>query len=287
MNLPLHFAETTLGRVSYRKLGEGSRKILFFHGFPGSSAQIQIFNNLVPSLDLEVICFDRPGYNGTHIQTNEMLKDTLCICEELAKLHHWLQIEVVTLSGGTPYGLSLALQKPYLVSRCHIVCGLGYLNNPQVRKLFSFLKIFVLSILPKVPGSLLRRLISPEFKKNKASNKKNYLFEFFYPRSASDIEVTAQGSVAQSVQLALAEAFRFHSLGPQYDSQVFLSNWGAQLSTLQQPIHFWHGDTDFVIPHKVSQIMSQLIPQAELTIIANEGHLSLPIRHMKQVLMTN
>jgi len=64
MNLaPAQTSFITGTSVSYRRLGSGSRKVLFFHGFPGSSAQVEPFRSFVDSLDLDIVYVDWPGYH--------------------------------------------------------------------------------------------------------------------------------------------------------------------------------------------------------------------------------
>ena len=288
MNISLHHAETSLGPVSYRQAGTGRRKILFFHGFPGSSAQISLFNRSIIDLDIEVLCFDRPGYNNTKIHTAKNIQNTLSevltISQELIQLKNWNQVEIVTISGGTPYGLSLALHHPHLVSEVRVACGLGYLQNNFIRKYFSFLKLLTLKILPQTPSFILEKIIAPQVKKTPQSAAQNKIFEIFYPRSKADAQVSSQLHIQQSIQLGLAEALRQHSYGPKNDSIVFLSDWGKNLNQITVPVHFWHGTEDLVISPHVSEVMQQLTPDSKLTLVPQEGHLSLPIRQMNKIL---
>ena len=60
--------------VSYRLRGSGSRRVLFFHGFFGSSAQIDFFDSVLADLDLQVLALDRPGYGESSAKTLGMAK---------------------------------------------------------------------------------------------------------------------------------------------------------------------------------------------------------------------
>lgn len=120
--------------ISYRKLGKGSRKILFFHGFPGSSAQIFPFQEFAESLDLEVLCLDRPGYNQTSPGNPEPFKqsnlDILTLTQELK----WKQFEVISVSGGTPYLFSFLKDHSALASKVSIISGLGPICLPPIQE---------------------------------------------------------------------------------------------------------------------------------------------------------
>jgi pimeloyl-ACP methyl ester carboxylesterase len=275
-------AQTSIGPVSYRLLGTGSRKLLFFHGFPGSSSQISLFNSNFKNLDLQVLCFDRPGYNQTDIKSKDSLKDTIQISKELMQQLQWPQAEVIALSGGTPYGIALALQYPQLIKAVRVVCGLGYLRNPQIKKYFSFFSLTSMHLLPFVPGRLLQKIIVPT--KRTQSKKRSQVFEFFYPTSKSDQETIQARNLGENLDFALVEAMNLLGRGPKLDTKAFFSNWGQEIDQLKVPIHFWHGDEDLVISMNVSIIMSKLIPHAHFTAVPGEGHISLPTRKLGEIL---
>jgi pimeloyl-ACP methyl ester carboxylesterase len=278
LNMPYQIADTSQGRVSYRKLGHGKRKILFFHGFPGSSRQIDIFNSELQSQDLEVLCFDRPGYHHTQIKTADSLNVTVKIAMELVSTLSWTKFEVVTVSGGTPFGIALALQNPESVSAIRVISGLGDLSRPSVRKKFPTLSFYSLKVLPIIPTLLIRNAlhINP--------GKRNPVIDFFLPPSKADLELANIKDVRDSLNQSLSEALEQGFLGPKQDSPVFLANWSAGAADLKAPIHFWHGDLDNVISNKVSESMAPLFPNGKMTLVKNHGHLSLPITWIGQIL---
>lgn len=280
--MKFQLAQLSLGSVSYRLLGEGSRLILFFHGFPGSSSQIQLFEKTLQQHNLKVLCIDRPGYNRTLIKPKNMIAETLHIANEMTSQLGWEKFEVVTLSGGTPFGIAFAEKFQQKVSFVRVICGLGYLRNPEIRKHFKGIKLFSLLCLPHIPGALLKKIVSPVQAGN--SSERSRIVEFFYPTSEPDRIAILQRNLKGILNSTLEEALIQNALGPIEDSKVFLSDWGLSLADFKQPIHFWHGDEDHVISHHVSEIMTTLIPQAGLTIIPHEGHFSLPINRISEIL---
>ena len=278
LSMPYQIANTSHGRVSYRKIGSGKRKILFFHGFPGSSRQIDIFNSELLPLDLEVLCFDRPGYHHTQIKTADSLNITEKIVLELVSTFSWIQFEVVTVSGGTPFGIALALQNPNRVNALRVISGLGDLSLPSIRKHFPTLSIFSLKVLPFIPPRIIRNIF------NINPHKRNPVIDFFLPPSEPDFELTSNKDVRDSLNQSLSEALEQGFLGPKQDSTVFLANWSAGAAGLKPPIHFWHGDLDNVISYKVSEAMAPLFPKGQLTLIKNQGHLSLAVTSIGQIL---
>lgn len=270
--------KSSLGPVSYRKLGHGRRKILFFHGFPGSSSQVRIFREFTESHDLEVCCFDRPGYNYTEIKTKNPLEASLTISEELVNSLDWESFEVVTVSGGTPFGVSYAMKNPGRVFETRVICGLGSLKIPEVRRQLPVASYLTLKLLPKLPGSILQKILRPK------TSKMNPIVAFFLPASAPDMELARNSSISKSLGDSLKEALRQKALGPQQDAIVFLSDWMTQFEIYKNPIHFWHGDQDLIIPHPVSKHMAPLFPKGGFTLVKNEGHISLPVKSIKEII---
>lgn len=274
-------------KVSYRLLGKGDRKILFFHGFPGSSAQIALFQSSVEKQNLQVLCFDRPGYNLTDPSSTAelMLADTIEIASRLTKEIGWEKFEVVVVSGGTPHGLTFTQRYSDRVSQVRVICGLGYIRHPEIKKHFKPMQIFSLKNLKYVPGSVLKKILTQT--KDVKPEQRSRFFEFFYPVSPADREAIIERALAKTFAATLAEAVIQNATGPKADSQVFLSDWGHELKSFNAPIHFWHGDEDLVISAEVSRLMSSLIPHAKMTLIANEGHVSLPLRKTDEILATS
>ena len=240
----LHF-QSSLGPVSYRLIGDGNRKVVFFHGFPGSSSQLHLFLSSLVEHQMQVLCFDRPGYNKTFSAGADMLNVTSQITYELTAYLSWQKFEVVTVSGGTPYGISFAQKFPESVSGVRVICGLGYIREPQIRKYITGLKYLSLLLLRFVPGWALRLIINPDQKK--VSNKRRRFFELFYPTSESDRQIISERNLGGTLGFVLNESLMQNGRGPVSDTKVFLSDWGADLGRFSLPIHFWHGDEDKVI----------------------------------------
>jgi len=271
-------AETSHGNVSYRRLGNGPRKILFFHGFPGSSKQIDIFKSEIEPLGLDVLCFDRPGYFHTEIKTQDTLAVTTDIALELISKLAWTEFEIITVSGGTPFGVTMGFKYPNRVKSIRVICGLGDLNVAHVKKSFSAVSLWALKVLPIVPASLIKRALKIK------PGKRNPVMDFFLPASAADLEIAKQGGVRDSLNQSLSEALQQDFLGPKQDISAFMANWSNGSADLTVPIHFWHGDQDSVISNKVSVSMAPLFPKGKMTLVKNQGHISLPVTSMSQIL---
>jgi pimeloyl-ACP methyl ester carboxylesterase len=239
---------------------------------------VQAFSKDVEALNIEVICFDRPGYNQTHIETNDSLSVTIGIAKEIIDKNSWTKFEVFTVSGGTPYGISFCMRYPDLVKSIQVISGLGDLTIPSVKNFFPILSLWGLRLLPRIPGSLLKKALHLK------PQKRNRFLSFFLPISAPDLEVVRNTEVTQSLNLSLNEAKEQGFLGPKQDTVTFLKNWSAGCQNLQIPIHFWHGDHDHIISYQIAENMAPLFPQSGITLMKGHGHFSLIITKMNQIL---
>jgi pimeloyl-ACP methyl ester carboxylesterase len=60
---------------------------------------------------------------------------------------------------------------------------------------------------------------------------------------------------------------------PVFDVILFWRPWGFSLHDVSVPIHFWHGDSDNIVPLAHGEHMASLVRGATLTVRPGESHL--------------
>jgi pimeloyl-ACP methyl ester carboxylesterase len=70
------------------------------------------------------------------------------------------------------------------------------------------------------------------------------------------------------------------------DADIYLSEWGFEVSRIAVPIHFWHGKQDRNIDWTYTQRLAAIIPHAVTHFSEHDGHYSLPVTHAEQIIMT-
>lgn len=88
-------------------------------------------------------------------------------------------------------------------------------------------------------------------------------------------------SVFQSV---FAEALRAGPRGVIHDLRLESRPWGVELSRIEVPVHIWHGTEDAIVPFVNSEALGDAIPTAIKHAVQGEGHLSLRVNRMDDVL---
>ena len=81
------------------------------------------------------------------------------------------------------------------------------------------------------------------------------------------------------------EAFKKGSRGVAHEiSRVLVRDWGFELSDIQSQTLIWHGYEDTNVPVNWSMFFRAWIPNSDLRIIKNEGHLIL-FKYASEVFM--
>jgi pimeloyl-ACP methyl ester carboxylesterase len=268
-------------KISYRRVGDGLRKVLFFHGFPGSSAQVLPFLDSAKDLNLEVICLDRPGYNQTSAQSENQFQQTVTDAMAVMQNLNWKSCEVISVSGGTPFLFSFVQAFPHFVSRVTVVSGLGPIARAEFASSVSFKTKCALKLLPHLPGSVFQKILPSSGKAKKSAFNP---VRFFLPASRADLKAMQNTSLQNILMQALQEAFMQSGHGPQRDAGAYLSKWSTSLPQFTGPITIWHGTEDMILSPTMAETMAKSLPQAKLNLIAGEGHYSLAFNRIHEML---
>ncbi|MCB0368195.1 MAG: alpha/beta fold hydrolase [Bdellovibrionales bacterium] len=268
-------------KTSYRRVGNGKRKIVFFHGFPGSSAQIEFLTPYVEKLDLDVICIDRPGYNETVIDLVPQVQLATKLLSQLLDHLGWSEYELLSVSGGTPFLFNFADNHQDKIKKIIVVSGLGPIASKPFRKILSWNQMLMLKLAPIAPSGATKQMLPNESKKY---GKRSKLFNYFMPLSPKDQETMKDELTKRIMFEAIQEAFKQNGIGPKRDAQFYVKDWTSKLKNYQVETQFWHGDEDMVIPIEMAEKMSKIIPEAKFFAIKGEGHYSLSISSIDQVL---
>ncbi len=61
---------------------------------------------------------------------------------------------------------------------------------------------------------------------------------------------------------------------PFADVVVFARDWGFRLAEVTIPVHVWHGDADWIIPHSHGEHVARRLPSATFSTLPGDSHLS-------------
>ena len=270
-------------RVTYREYGDpNGAPLFFFHGWPGSSLQGAMLDAAGRELGYRVIAPNRPGIGASPIIDGRRLIDWPTQLAALADDLGIASFSVVGVSGGGPYALAAAWGLPNRVISASVVCG-----APPIAELAGTQELH--------PGYrallwLFRR--SPRAVRALFAAVRPVMFwrdavRFFPPLRIvlpnSDAEVIAQPELFDIIFGCQRDAFE-NVDGLFADAAIYAEPWGFRPEEIRVPVRVWHGREDVNFHHMLTSNLARRIPGANFTLVEGEGHFSLPIRRVRDVL---
>jgi len=261
-------------RLSFAEFGNprGSA-IVWMHGTPGARRQIPMeARRFAEERDLRIIGIDRPGIGSSspHLYPNilDWTGDLVELCDvlDMEKLH------VIGLSGGGPYALAAGAALPERVHGVGVLGGVAPSQGPDaiigglvalapyVAPLLSLTRVPLGLAMAQVVR-LIRPIAGP------------ILDGFAYVQPRGDKELLARPEFRAMFLDDLLNGARFQVSAPLSDVILFTLPWGFEAADVQVPVHWWHGDSDHIIPHAHGVHMVERLPQAKFTTIHGESHL--------------
>ena len=270
-------------RVNYREFGDrNGAPLFFFHGWPGSALQGEMMHDVARELGFRVIAPDRPGIGTSPMFADRKLADWPAQLATLADSLGIGRFAILGVSGGGPYALAAAWGLRERIIGAHIVCGAPqvaelagtgrlhpsyrfliwlYRNHPQaVRALFAAARPFMF-------WAEASRFLPP--------------LRILLPRP--DAEALADPAYFDVIFRCQRDAFA-NLDGLFTDASIYAEPWGFRPEEIRVPVHFWHGLEDANFHHSLAADLAERIPGARLTLVENEGHFSLPIRRVRELL---
>jgi len=274
--------------LSYREIGSRmGRPLLFFHGFPGSSVQATVVPNPEVYTPFHLIAVDRPGFGASEHDPN---RTHLSFAQDLQQLLNFLKIDeahLLAVSGGSPYAFATAQLLGSRALSLNAVGGLGPLvEGDFMKEMKSFakwgLKVSSRSDIAAVTlMTLLQSLITRREKKPAIDKGFKFLLRGL---PAADKEFILNDELRAKFRASMKHSFLNGPKGSAKDLQLMTQDWGVDFKNLKVPVRLWHGALDTIVPARHSIDLAARIPQAELRVLENEGHYSVPLGRLGLIL---
>ena len=245
----------------------------------------QLADNAARELGVKIISPDRPGIRDSHFQPNRKLVDWPDVVEQLVNHLGIERVRVLAFSGGAPYAYAVGWKIPARVRAIAIASGAPpiadlkdhsgllplyrkmiwlYNNSPQTLRAFFYVTGALASIRPP---PRLRPLMLKVLRLRACD--------------AQSLEDTVAFEACFESQ---RRAWLSSVKGLIQDAEIFGQPWEFRLEDIQVPVRLWHGTEDRAFSVGIAEYMASRIPNCALRLIEGEGHYSLPIRHMREIL---
>lgn len=256
-------------RLSYAEFGEAGRPaVFFFHGAPSSRLRLAHIEQLIVDAGLHIITPERPGYGKSDPQPGRTLNDWPSDVTTLADRLSVDSFIVAGHSSGGPYAVACAALIPERVRACVIVAGVTDMGWPDACNNFVESE----ALLMQLPDqqSVLDQCIQ-WYGEDGSGFMSSTDFDFTGP----DLQYLTDEAMQPFHKASAAETFRQGVSG--YAQDVFVQGhpWTFHPSDITCPVMVLHGDHDQLLPQAHSRHTAEIIPGAELRIIAGHGHMTI------------
>ena len=272
--------------LGYAEFGEATGKpLLYFHGFPASRLEGRLAAAAAERNHVRVIAIDRSGYGHSDFQPERRIADWPNDVVEIASALELGRFAVLGVSGGGPYALACAWRIPHHLTACGVVGGLGTVYESWAvadmqwpSRLGFGLGRRAPRLLPLVYGGLTAKLMRWRPQIVAA------LLSVGGPQA--DREVLQRAEVLGPLLASFREALRQGPRGALWEFVLYAHDWGFALRDITVPVHLWQGEDDTVVPASHGRHQAEQLPYARAHFIPGEGHFSLIVNYMDEILRT-
>jgi pimeloyl-ACP methyl ester carboxylesterase len=285
MNDPVRKVSLTGGgSVAVSEYGDKAGAPIFFcHGWPSSRTMAELTDAAARELNLRIISPDRPGIRDSSLQSERRLRDWPPLLAELADQMGIGEFRILGISGGAPYAFAAAWAMPERVRAIAIVSGAPPLADLVDRDGLLPLYRWLLFFYPR-HRELLRfsfHAARPFLSLKVPIRFRPLLLKLLQPCDASVMRDIAAFEACFESQ---RQAWRASANGLLVDAEIYAQPWGFSLEEIQVPVRLWHGKKDRSFHWQLARSLGERLPQGVEHIVEGEGHYSLPIRHMGEIL---
>jgi pimeloyl-ACP methyl ester carboxylesterase len=256
----------------YEEYGDpAGRPVLSFHGGLSSRLDAAPAHDAALSLGVRLISPDRPGMGRSTFQPGRRLLDWPGDVATLVDALDLDRFAVLGWSCGGPYAAACGAR---LAGR---VTAVGLLSSAVPLELVGTTKglssddrllLFLVRWAPWLASALLRVSIA-----DATENRLYREIRRTFP-AVDRAALEERGSIGEAVAF-IKESMRQGTAGCLQDYRVFGDPWGFDLRDVTAPVHIWEGSEDHTGPPEYRELLLRHLPDARLSIVPGEGHLSL------------
>jgi pimeloyl-ACP methyl ester carboxylesterase len=277
-------------RLGFDEYGPADGMPLFyFHGTPSSRKDWRALGNdgLPEKLGVQVIVADRPGIGLSDFLPGRRIGDWPADVAALADALGIERFSVFGYSGGGPYVLACAQKIPQRLVSAGIAAGEGPADQPGIYEGINPQALQFMTLAREKPWQfrMMWRMIctltrfAPRLMASKGG--------FFTGLPEADKAVSLkQPELSQALYAAMIESARHGAHGPQWDAALAVSPWDFPIDNISTTVHIWQGECDRNVSPASSRYLARMIPRCQATFLPGEGHISLVVNHLEQILRT-
>ena len=272
------------GNVAVAEFGDpDGEPTFFFHGWPSSRTQARLAHVAAQNAGIRLISPDRPGIGQSTFQSGRRLLDWPSLLGELADHMEIPHFRILAVSGGGPYALVSCWALPDRVKAAAVVCGAPPLAETSPGTELSVVYRWLLAahrIRPTFVHGLFH-IARPFFRRRAPLWTRPWMLKAL---PLDDAEVLRDEQVFDICYSNFREAWDESAAGVIRDAEVYAAPWGFPVEEVRVPVRLWHGKSDQNFSWSLAEALGKRIPDCTSRFIEGEGHYSLPIRRVREIL---
>jgi len=245
--------------------------VLSFHGGLSSRLDAAPAHEAAVTKGVRLISPDRPGMGLSTYQPGRRLVDWPADVAHLTEALGIDRFAVMGWSAGGPYAAICAARMGGQVTAAALLSSAVPLDLYGTTRGLSIEDRALLSLARRTPG-----LASTVMKVSivNASNARLFrtVMRSFPP---ADRTMLTEWGPPDHALAFVREAMRQGTEGCVQDYRIFGDPWGFSLEEIRVPVDIWEGADDETGPPGYRAFLKRHIPQATVTVVPGEGHLSL------------
>lgn len=222
--------------------------------------------------NVTLIAFDRPGIGLSEFRDYSSFDEVSEVLLEALGLLGISNFDIITVSGGTPYGVAFANRSVDRVGKLALISPFWNPSDDHIREM-TFANRFLLSMGKRYPG-LTRAAVGvlgwtwktfPMFARA--------WFGAILP--SVDRKILLRRSVAPIMNENLAQSLCLGAKGIVKEFTRMTDPWTLSASRVSVPARVWHGTADDYVPLAMARSLADDIPGGTLTLVEGGGHFML------------
>jgi pimeloyl-ACP methyl ester carboxylesterase len=265
------------GRVlAYEEYGDPAGfPVLSFHGGLSSRLDAAPAHEAAVAKGVRLVSADRPGMGLSSYQPGRRLIDWPADVAHLTEALGIGQFAVMGWSAGGAYAAVCAAKMGQRVTAAALLSSavpLDLYGTTRGLTIEDRALLFLTRRTPWLASTLLKVSIV------NASNARLFraVLRSFPPPDRTVLREWGPPDLALAF---VREALHQGTEGCVQDYRIFGDPWGFSLEEIRVPVHIWEGGDDRTGPPGYRAFLKQHIPQASVTVVPGEGHLSLLPHH--------
>jgi pimeloyl-ACP methyl ester carboxylesterase len=258
--------------------------VVFHHGTPGCAIPFGPFVDEFAARGLRLVTYSRAGYGGSDRLAGRSVAD---IAADMRSVLDQLEIDrsyTMGWSGGGPHVLATAALLPERVIAAVSLAGVAPYEAPGLEWMSGMGAENIAEFGAAVEGSeALEAFLSKEGQWVRRVTADEVIEGFGDLVSDADKRVLT-GEFAEWTAAGLRDSQRNGIWGWFDDDLAFVKPWGFDIGAISRPVAVWQGDQDRMVPVNHGPWLAAHVGSAHPRLRPGEGHLSLTIGHMSDIL---